>query len=67
MCEQGYGICTLSEFEVEQSVKEQRLIRILPQWHLGETNIWAVTTHRKAQSAKVIQVIEHIKKQLILK
>lgn len=67
MCEQGYGICTLSEFEVEQSVKEQRLTRILPQWHLGETNIWAVTTHRKAQSAKVIQVIEHIKKQLILK
>ena len=64
MCEQGYGISILSSFEVKDSVHEGKLVRILPNWHMGNVNVWAVIQNRSYNSAKVIQVIEYLKDSL---
>lgn len=61
MCEQGYGISILSPFEVKDSVSQGKLVRILPNWHMGYVNIWAVIQNRGSHSAKVIQSIEYLK------
>ena len=36
----------------------RRLLRLLPQWDMGQLDIWAVTAQREALSAKVRQAIE---------
>lgn len=64
MCEQGYGISILSPFEVKESITQGRLIRILPNWHMGYVNVWAVIQNRGTHSAKVIQAIEYLKENL---
>lgn len=64
MCEQGYGISILSSFEVKDSVHEGKLVRILPNWHMGYVNVWAVIQNRSYNSAKVIQLIEYLKDSL---
>ncbi|AMW79429.1 LysR family transcriptional regulator [Acinetobacter sp. TGL-Y2] len=64
MCEQGFGICTLSTFEAEESVYNGKIVPILPDWNIGKMNIWAVTPQRNFLSAKVRQAIELIQKKL---
>ena len=60
MCEQGYGVFALSTFEAHDAVRQQKLVRILPEWHVGQLNIWAVTPQRNSKSAKVRQAIQLI-------
>lgn len=64
MSEQGFGVCSLSTFEAEQSVQDGKLISILPDWNMGKMNVWAVTPQRNSLSAKVRQAIELIKEKL---
>lgn len=64
MCEEGYGVCIMSKFEVGDSVLKNKLVRILPDWHMGRVNIWAVVQKRSSHSAKVIQAIEHLRNDL---
>ena len=57
-CEAGLGLALLSAHDVTASLREGRLLRLLPQWDMGQLDIWAVTAQRDAQSAKVRQAIE---------
>lgn len=57
-CEAGLGVAVLSAHDVAASLREGRLVRLLPQWDMGQLDIWAVTPQRDAQPAKVRQAIE---------
>lgn len=57
-CEAGLGIALLSAHDAADSLRSGRLIRLLPQWHMGHLDIWAVTPERHVQSAKVRQAME---------
>lgn len=57
-CEAGRGLALLSAHDVATSLREGRLQRLLPQWDMGQLDIWAVTPDRNALSAKVRQAIE---------
>ena len=57
-CEAGLGLALLSAHDVTASLREGRLLRLLPQWDMGQLDIWAVTAQRDALSAKVRQAIE---------
>ena len=57
-CEAGLGLALLSAHDVTASLRDGRLLRLLPQWDMGQLDIWAVTAQREALSAKVRQAIE---------
>lgn len=57
-CEAGLGLALLSAHDVTASLRDGRLLRLLPQWDMGQLDIWAVTAQRDALSAKVRQAIE---------
>lgn len=57
-CEAGLGVAVLSAHDVATSLREGRLVRLLPEWDAGHLDIWAVTPQRDAQPAKVRQVID---------
>lgn len=57
-CEAGLGLALLSAHDVTASLRQGRLLRLLPQWDMGQLDIWAVTAQREALSAKVRQAIE---------
>ncbi|MDR0217034.1 MAG: LysR family transcriptional regulator [Comamonas sp.] len=57
-CEAGLGLALLSAHDVTSSLRQGRLLRLLPQWDMGQLDIWAVTAQREALSAKVRQAIE---------
>lgn len=57
-CEAGLGVAVLSAHDVAASLREGRLVRLLPEWDMGQLDIWAVTPQRDAQPAKVRQAIE---------
>ena len=57
-CKAGLGLALLSAHDVTASLREGQLLRLLPQWDMGQLDIWAVTAQREALSAKVRQAIE---------
>ncbi|MEX8191725.1 LysR family transcriptional regulator [Comamonas guangdongensis] len=57
-CEAGLGLALLSAHDVTGSLKQGRLVRLLPDWDMGTIDIWAVTPQRNALPAKVRQAIE---------
>lgn len=57
-CEAGLGVALLSAHDVTASLRAGRLVRLLPDWNMGQLDIWAVTPQRDMQSAKVRQAIE---------
>ena len=57
-CEAGLGLALLSAHDVTASLRQGRLLRLLPRWDMGQLDIWAVTAQREALSAKVRQAIE---------
>lgn len=61
LCEAGLGLAMLSAHDVAASLREGRLVRLLPSWEMGQLDIWAVTPQRAAQPAKVRQAIEALR------
>ena len=57
-CEAGLGLALLSAHEVAASLHSGKLVQLLPEWEMGQIDIWAVTPQRDAQPAKVRQAID---------
>lgn len=43
----GIGIAGLASFSVDQALRERRLERVLPEWHLFDLSIWACMPSRR--------------------
>ena len=61
-CESGQGLALLSAHDVAASLKNGRLVRLLPDWNMGMLDIWAVTPNRDALPAKVREAIEVLRR-----
>jgi LysR family transcriptional activator of dmlA len=59
----GHGIMLVSVWDVADSLRRGELIRVLPEWH-QPANVWAVTTSRSSNSAKVRVCVEFLKREL---
>ncbi|ARU05212.1 LysR family transcriptional regulator [Comamonas serinivorans] len=57
-CEAGLGLALLSAHDVAARLSQGALVRLLPDWDLGQLDIWALTPQRDALPAKVRQGIE---------
>ena len=62
--EAGFGILHRFEFDVQEALTSGKLVRVLPDWHLPEVNLYAVTSSREAQPAKVRHAIEAVRRYL---
>lgn len=63
-CLDGRGICLLSVWDVTALLREGSLVRLLPT-HDEPADIWAMTSARSAQSAKVRVCLEFLREQLV--
>lgn len=43
----GIGIACLASFSADQALRERRLERVLPDWHLSDLSIWACMPSRR--------------------
>jgi LysR family transcriptional regulator, transcriptional activator for dmlA len=59
----GKGICLLSVWDIAQPLLDGRALRVLPAYH-EPADIWAMTSTRSANSAKVRVCVEFLKEQL---
>lgn len=64
LCEAGLGIALLAAIDVRKAVQAGRLLQLLPQWDMGQLDIWALTPQRDAQPAKVRQVMQELQAYL---
>lgn len=64
LCEAGLGIALLAAVDVRSAVQAGRLVRLLPQWDMGQLDIWGMTPQRDAQPAKVRQAMEELQAYL---
>lgn len=55
---QGLGIGIVPSFMVDEELAAGRLVRVLPDWHLGRGAIHVVYSHRQYLSAKVKLLVE---------
>lgn len=62
-CMDGKGICLLSVWDIVQPLQDGRVQRLLPTHH-ESADIWAMTSTRSADSAKVRVCLDFLKKQL---
>lgn len=56
-CEQGLGIVLRSEWDVAAAVARGRLVRLLPEWSLGEVPAIALTPARKGLNSRVQELL----------
>lgn len=61
---QGLGIVGLSESFARAHVDRGELLRVLPQWHLPQMNVWCVTPGRKLLPQRTLAFIETLKEVL---
>lgn len=59
----GKGICLLSVWDIAEPLREGRAVRVLPAYH-EPADVWAITSTRTADSAKVRVCVEFLKEQL---
>jgi len=59
----GHGIVLVSLWDVRDSLRAGKLVRILPEWR-QRADVWAVTTARLATSAKVRVCVAFLKEHL---
>ncbi len=64
MCEAGLGIAVMGSLDVDEPVRQGRLVRVLPEWRLAGLDVWAVTPQRDAQPAKVRHAVEALQAYL---
>lgn len=60
LCEAGLGVAVLSALDVADTVRSGHLVRLLPEWQIGQLDIWAVTPQRDTLPAKVRQAIQEL-------
>ena len=60
----GKGICLVSDWDIAQPMREGRAVQVLPAFH-APADIWAMTSTRSADSAKVRVCVEFLKAQLL--
>jgi DNA-binding transcriptional LysR family regulator len=56
-CEAGLGLALLSAHDVADSLRQGRLLRLLPDWDMGALDIWALTPWRDTLPAKVREAL----------
>ncbi|WP_249417636.1 LysR family transcriptional regulator [Pusillimonas minor] len=61
---QGLGIVGLSESFARPHVERGELLRVLPQWHLPQMNVWCVTPGRKLLPQRTLAFIDTLKEVL---
>lgn len=49
----GKGIMLRSEWDVAESLRDGRLVRVLPEWQLADADVVALVDHRDRMSARV--------------
>lgn len=57
---EGLGIAMVPDFLACKALREERVVRVLPQWG-WHTRVWAVYPHSRHLSAKVRLFIEHLR------
>lgn len=62
-CLDGKGLCLLSVWDIAGPLRAGRAVRVLPAWH-ESADIWAMTSTRSANSAKVRVCVEFLREQL---
>jgi len=58
MCVAGLGLARLARVDVVDELQAGRLVPVLPGWTMPPIEVWAVTSQRDAQPAKVRVAIE---------
>jgi LysR family transcriptional activator of dmlA len=59
----GHGIVRVADWDCAAHLASGELVRVLPQYH-WPADVWAVTTSRLANSAKVRVCVEYLQEQL---
>ncbi|WP_028311549.1 LysR family transcriptional regulator [Derxia gummosa] len=62
-CLDGHGVLLLAEWDMAPLLAEGRLVRVLPEWR-EPADLWALTTSRREQSAKVGACLDWLKTEL---
>lgn len=65
LCVAGAGLARLVRSDVDDELRQARLVRVLPYWQFSRTPVWAVTPRRKAQPAKVRHAMATLKQPLL--
>ncbi len=60
----GLGIVRQPLMDVADELRQGSLVRLLPDWHLPELGVFAITPRRDEQPAKVRQAIEALREYL---
>ena len=61
---EGAGISALSDFLVDKDLKDGKLIRLLPDYHIADAGIYAVFQNQHLQQAKVRAFIDFLADKL---
>jgi len=61
---EGAGVSALSDFLIEQDLKEGRLIHILPDYHIADAGIYAVFQSQNYQQAKIRKFVNFLAEKL---
>lgn len=64
LCVAGAGLARLVHSDVDDELRQARLVRLLPHWNLARTPVWAVTPQRRTQPAKVRHAIVALQQTL---
>ncbi len=58
----GEGIGAIADSFVAEEIRHKRLVRVLPEWSLPSSPVWAVMTMRRYLPAKTRAFISHLEK-----
>jgi DNA-binding transcriptional LysR family regulator len=61
---EGAGIGLLAGFSAVDDLRSGRLVRVLPDYHTQERNVYAVYTSRQFVDAKITRFIETLKERV---
>jgi DNA-binding transcriptional LysR family regulator len=62
---EGFGICQLPDFYVEESLRSGALLEILPQHRPEDEDVWAIYPHRRHVPLKVKLAVQHLKEEFL--
>lgn len=61
LCLAGHGVAILTDLDTAPHRAEGSLTRILDKWQGADLPVWAMSSHRQTQPAKVSQAIERLR------
>lgn len=59
----GHGIMIATDWFLADSIRAGKLVRVLPKWH-QPVDVWAISSQRTNQSAKVRICVEYLKDEM---